>query len=102
MVRGWLGGSRRRVALAAAVALAMVWVTTDLVKVPHPASADAEVAGVAMNPAGAGWWEAQADGEVIAREGAPDLGTLAGTTLNAPIVGLAATAAGDGLWLVAS
>jgi uncharacterized protein YkwD len=88
--------------LAAAVALATVWVTGDLVKVPHPASADDEVAGVAMNPTGPGWWEAHADGEVVAREGAPDLGTLAGIPLNAPVVGLAATPRGDGLWVVAS
>src|SRR3954468_18294039 len=98
MVRGWLGGSRRRVALAAAVALAMAWVTSDLVKVPHPASADAEVAGVAMNPVGPGGGEARPPGGGAALEGAPDLGTLDGVSLNAPIVGLAATAHGDGLW----
>jgi hypothetical protein len=58
------------------------------------------VVGIAGAPAG-GYWVAQSDGGVFAY-GAPFDGSMGGTTLAAPIVGLAATPDGGGYWLVAT
>jgi hypothetical protein len=58
------------------------------------------VAGVANAGAG-GYWVATADGGVFSY-GAPFYGSMGGTTLNAPIVGIAATPDHGGYWLVAA
>ena len=53
-------------------------------------------------PSTQGYWLAGADGNVYANGTAPALGSLNGTKLAAPIVGMAATPGGHGYWLVAS
>ena len=53
------------------------------------------------DPAG-GYWTTTAAGAVTTYTGATGFGSLAGTHLNAPIVGMAATSDGQGYWLVAS
>ena len=50
----------------------------------------------------AGYRLAAADGGVFAFGDAGYFGSMGGTTLNRPIVGMAATPSGDGYWLVAS
>jgi hypothetical protein len=60
----------------------------------------AAVAGVA-NASGGGYWVATADGGVFAYN-APFFGSAGGTSLNAPIVGIASTPDHGGYWLVAS
>jgi hypothetical protein len=56
--------------------------------------------GVASAGSG-GYWGATADGGVWAC-GAPFFGSMGGTPLNAPVVGIAATPDDGGYWLVAS
>ncbi len=51
---------------------------------------------------GTGYWSAGADGSVHAFGSAMSHGSLAGTALNAPIVGLAPTADQGGYWMAAS
>ena len=58
-------------------------------------------------PAGAaqpvtGYWEVAADGGIFSFGGASFHGSMGGTPLNAPIVGMAAATGGEGYWLVAS
>ncbi|MHB8190377.1 MAG: CAP domain-containing protein [Ferrimicrobium sp.] len=74
----------------------------------HPLNAP--IVGMAMNPAGPGYWLVAKDGGVFNFGGAPFLGStysfgITGLTgshpLNAPIVGIAPTANGQGYWLVA-
>jgi len=48
------------------------------------------------------YWLATVNGKVYAAGGAQNYGTLAGTHLAKPIVGMAATPTGGGYWLVAS
>jgi len=56
----------------------------------------------AVTPApGGGFWYATVSGTVLAVGGAPALSPQVPAHLNAPIVGLAATASGKGLWEVA-
>ena len=57
--------------------------------------------GAAPDPTGGGWIVGS-NGGVSTTGGAPCLGSLAGQTLNAPIVGIAATPDGKGYWLLAS
>ena len=56
---------------------------------------------MAADPAG-GYWTTTAAGALTTHTGATDFGSLAGTHLNASIVGMAATPDGQGYWLVAS
>ena len=54
------------------------------------------------NSGGPGYWEATSSGEVTAAGSAGMLGSLNGTPLAKPIVGMAATPDGNGYWLVAA
>jgi len=49
-----------------------------------------------------GYWEVAADGGIFSFGGATFYGSMGGTQLDAPIVGMAATPDGGGYWLVAS
>ena len=53
-------------------------------------------------PGGGGYWLAAADGGVFAFGDARYYGSMAGTHLKAPIVGITATPDGGGYWLVAA
>src|SRR4051812_27392984 len=66
-----------------------------------PAGALGKLA-IAVNPTGLGYWTVDGAGAVTPKEGAPFFGGMKGKHLNEPIVGMAATATGDGYWLVAS
>ena len=57
--------------------------------------------GAAPDPTGGGWIVGS-DGSIATTGGAPCYGSLAGQSLNAPIVGMASTPDGKGYWLVAS
>jgi D-alanyl-D-alanine carboxypeptidase-like protein len=60
------------------------------------------IAAAARTPSGGGYWLAGEDGSVFATGDAGDAGSMAGTPLNAPVVGMAPTPDGGGYWLVAS
>ena len=61
----------------------------------------ATAVGAAPDPSGGGWITSS-NGSVSTTGGAPCYGSLTRQTLNAPIVGIAATPDGKGYWLVAS
>ena len=73
---------------------------------------DAPAAGVAVTsnlplvgvaaPDGAGYWEVASDGGIFSFGDASFHGSMGGTPLNAPIVGMAGTPDGAGYWEVAS
>ena len=76
-----------------------VWVTVNFLKGPDlPAPPTAQPTAVVAADA----WAVTPDGEVTALGDAPHLGDPSHLTLQRPIVGLTATASGDGYWLVAS
>jgi len=56
----------------------------------------------ASDPAGSGYWLTATDGGVFAFGQAAFRGSMGGTVLNRPVVGMAPTADGAGYWLVAS
>ncbi len=58
--------------------------------------------GAPAVPAGLGYWLVASDGGVFSYGDAKFYGSTGGTTLNAPIVGMAPTPDGKGYWLVAS
>ena len=60
----------------------------------------APVVGIAESPQG-GYWQVSSDGTVFTH-GTTSFGSMAGQHLNAPIVGIAATANGGGYYLVAA
>jgi hypothetical protein len=51
---------------------------------------------------GDGYWLVDASGDVTAHGAALNYGSMADESLNAPIVGIAATPDGRGYWLVAA
>ena len=55
---------------------------------------------IVLVPGGNGYWLVQPDGGVFAYGGASFFGSMGGQTLNAPVVGLAATPDGKGYFLV--
>jgi hypothetical protein len=57
---------------------------------------------VAQDPTGPGYWLAASDGGVFTFGGATFFGSMGGTPLNSPIVGITATPDGGGYWLVAA
>ena len=72
---------------------------------PAGASPSASVpSGVAVvsTPDGGGYWVASSTGAVYPFGDARSFGSMAGTPLNAPIVGMAPTPDGEGYWLVAT
>jgi hypothetical protein len=62
----------------------------------------ARTIGIAPLTNGTGYWEAEANGAVANFGTAQNFGSMAGQTLNSPIVGIAATPDGGGYWLVAA
>lgn len=69
--------------------------------VPLTTNIHAPVVGMASSAMG-GYWEVSSDGGVFAFGGATFYGSLAGHTLNKPIVGMTSTSTGKGYWLVAT
>jgi hypothetical protein len=53
-------------------------------------------------PSGQGYWEVASDGGIFSFGGAAFHGSMGGTPLNKPIVGMVATPSGQGYWEVAS
>ncbi len=62
---------------------------------------NAPVVGIAADPTG-GYWLVGSDGGIYAFGGAPFYGSLGGTRLERPVVGMAATANGGGYRLLGS
>ena len=60
------------------------------------------IVGMAVMPAGDGYYEVASDGGVFAFGSAQFYGSMGGTKLNKPVVGMAVTFDGGGYWLVAS
>jgi SpoIID/LytB domain protein len=86
-------------AFAGALGLKSDWFTFGLIaggpNPPVPPAADAVSGG------DNGYWVVGSDGSVFDFGAAPDLGSMQGTRLNAPVVGMAPTVAQGGYWLVA-
>jgi len=57
---------------------------------------------MAATPDGLGYWEVASDGGIFSFGDAAFHGSMGGTPLNEPIVGMAATSDGLGYWEVAS
>jgi hypothetical protein len=57
---------------------------------------------MAATPSGAGYWEVASDGGIFSFGDATFHGSMGGTPLNAPIVGMAATPSGAGYWELAA
>jgi Glycosyl hydrolase family 99 len=76
-----------------------------LVLVTAPARADhgdVQAAAVPAAPASAGYWLVASDGGVFGFGGAGFHGSMGGTRLNRPMVGMASTVSGRGYWTVAT
>ena len=105
MAGTWKANDRSRLLrLALSLALALAAVGIDLHASVATVRADtintrSGAVGIARSAAG-GYWVAASYGDVIAIGGAPSLGGVGGT-LNAPIVGIAATPSDNGYWLAA-
>ena len=70
--------------------------------VPGPAvTSNVPLVGAAV-PDGGGYWEVASDGGIFSFGDAAFHGSMGGTPLNAPIVGMAPSAGGNGYWEVAS
>ena len=78
--------------------IASVLLALGILLVPLPASA-LPAAGVQT---ATGYWEVGADGGIFSFGDATFYGSMGGTHLNEPIVGMAAAADGKGYWLVAT
>ncbi|HZI39925.1 MAG TPA: hypothetical protein VFF24_16625, partial [Acidimicrobiia bacterium] len=86
------------------VALALVVVIAVAVPIAR-AGEDVQSAAAPFTPstpAGNGYWLVASDGGVFAFGGAGFHGSMGGTRLNRPMVGMAATVSGRGYWTVAS
>ena len=57
---------------------------------------------MAVTPSSTGYWMVAADGGVFSLGDASFFGSMGATTLNAPVVGMAAAPDGQGYWLVAA
>jgi len=57
---------------------------------------------MAATPTGGGYWEVASDGGIFSFGNARFYGSMGGTPLNRPVVGMAATPTGGGYWEVAS
>src|SRR5580698_8553037 len=66
-----------------------------------PVTSNLPLVGAAAHGAG-GYWEVAADGGIFSFGDAAFHGSMGGTPLNQPIVGMAATPSGNGYWEVAS
>ena len=89
---------------------AVALLTSTLGLIPSPVSAD-DSGSIPDDPSAggytdagttAGYWIANPQGAVWAFAGATNYGSLAGKTLNKPIVGMAPTSDSKGYWLVAT
>jgi hypothetical protein len=67
------------------------WVRAHYASLPPPATSP---------PPTSGYWLVGADGGIFPFGNAPGYGSTGGLTLNAPVVGMAATPSGHGYWLV--
>jgi hypothetical protein len=68
-----------------------------------PGQPTIDPAALAVTPSGRGAWFTDAAGVIEAvGDARNDLGSMRGTRLNQPVVGMASTASGNGYWLVAS
>ena len=63
---------------------------------------DLQAAAVPPAPSGNGYWLVASDGGIFSFGGAAFHGSMGGTRLNRPMVGMAATVSGRGYWTVAS
>jgi len=89
MRTGW-----KRVLVSATIVVAYAFITV----VSLPATAQAASTGPSTN----GYWLASTNGGIFSYGKAPFYGSMGGTHLNKPIVGIASTATGQGYWEVAS
>ena len=87
-------------ATAVAVCLLLGWTPAPPAAAGPGGASSALSAGTPAAPSSA-YWMAGADGSVYAFK-APALGSMAGTRLARPVVGIAATSTGRGYWLVAA
>ena len=75
------------------------------INAPIGTALNSVMVAMAVDPASTaghqGYWLAAADGGVFAQGDAGYYGSAGGITLNAPVVGIAATPDGKGYWLVA-
>jgi N-acetylmuramoyl-L-alanine amidase len=88
--------------LASAPSTAAVTTHSGTRPSPRTITSSHLIVASASDPTGGGYWLTATDGGVFAFGDAGFLGSMGGTALNRPVVGMAATADGRGYWLVAS
>ena len=99
--RGNVLGDYNRVGVGVAVIGETVWVTFEFLKAT-PITGGTTTYVPAGPPPSGDLWMTTDTGDVYAYGSAPFYGSMGGTPLNRPIVGIAATPTGNGYWLVAS